>query len=100
MADLPIPEPPGFSDLTKAEQIRYLQALWDRIADQPGEQRRRATSSSPRNGSRPTGAIRAELDRRMTSSIDSRRNRRDDLSARRGTGGRSGCRGSLRLVSE
>src|SRR5207249_4521358 len=37
MPDLPIPEPPGFSDLTKAEQIRYLQALWDRIADQPGE---------------------------------------------------------------
>ena len=37
MADLPLPEPPGFSDLTKAEQIRYLQALWDRIADQPGE---------------------------------------------------------------
>jgi putative addiction module component (TIGR02574 family) len=37
MADLPIPEPPGFSDLTKAEQIRYLQALWDRITDQPGE---------------------------------------------------------------
>jgi putative addiction module component (TIGR02574 family) len=37
MADLPLPEPPGFSDLTKAEQIRYLQGLWDRIADQPGE---------------------------------------------------------------
>jgi putative addiction module component (TIGR02574 family) len=35
MADLPVPEPPGFSDLTKAEQIRYLQALWDKIADQP-----------------------------------------------------------------
>jgi len=32
-----IPDPPGFSDLTKAEQIRYLQALWDRIAGQPGE---------------------------------------------------------------
>jgi len=32
-----IPEPPGFSDLTKEEQIRYLEALWDRIADQPGE---------------------------------------------------------------
>lgn len=32
-----IPGPPGFGDLTKAEQIRYLQALWDRIADQPGE---------------------------------------------------------------
>lgn len=32
-----IPEPPGFSELTKEEQIRYLEALWDRIADQPGE---------------------------------------------------------------
>ncbi len=32
-----IPDPPGFSELTKADQIRYLQALWDRIADQPGE---------------------------------------------------------------
>ena len=28
-----IPEPPGFGELSKAEQIRYLQALWDRIAD-------------------------------------------------------------------
>ncbi|MBM4329499.1 MAG: addiction module protein [Deltaproteobacteria bacterium] len=32
-----IPDPPGFSDLSKAEQIRYLQALWDRIAEKPGE---------------------------------------------------------------
>jgi putative addiction module component (TIGR02574 family) len=32
-----IPEPPGFSKLSKAEQIRYLQALWDRIAERPGE---------------------------------------------------------------
>ena len=32
-----IPEPMGFSDLSKAEQIRYLQALWDRIAERPGE---------------------------------------------------------------
>ncbi len=32
-----IPEPTGFSDLSKAEQVRYLQALWDRIADTPGE---------------------------------------------------------------
>jgi hypothetical protein len=32
-----IPEPVGFSDLSKANQIRYLQALWERIADRPGK---------------------------------------------------------------
>ena len=31
------PEPPGFSNLSKAEQIRYLQTLWDRIAESPGD---------------------------------------------------------------
>lgn len=32
-----ISEPAGFNDLSKAEQIFYLQALWDRIAERPGE---------------------------------------------------------------
>ena len=32
-----IPEPPGFAELSKSEQVRYLQALWDRIAELPGE---------------------------------------------------------------
>ena len=32
-----IPEPPGFAELSKAEQVRYLQDLWDRIAQRPGE---------------------------------------------------------------
>ncbi|MBI3013680.1 MAG: addiction module protein [Candidatus Tectomicrobia bacterium] len=32
-----IPEPPGFSKLSKAEQICYLQVLWDRIVESPGE---------------------------------------------------------------
>lgn len=32
-----IPEPAGFADLSKAEQVRYVQALWDRIADHPAE---------------------------------------------------------------
>jgi putative addiction module component (TIGR02574 family) len=32
-----IPEPAGFADLSKSEQVRYLQALWDRIAEQPTE---------------------------------------------------------------
>ena len=35
MEQLSIPDPPGFSDLSKAEQIRYLQALWDRISKNP-----------------------------------------------------------------
>jgi putative addiction module component (TIGR02574 family) len=37
MENTSIPEPPGFSQLTKLEQIRYLQALWDRIAENPNE---------------------------------------------------------------
>ena len=32
-----IPERTEFSGLSKAEQIRYLQALWDGIADRPGD---------------------------------------------------------------
>lgn len=32
-----IPEPRGFAELSKAEQVRYLQALWDRIAERPGD---------------------------------------------------------------
>ncbi|MEW6352518.1 MAG: addiction module protein [Thermodesulfobacteriota bacterium] len=32
-----IPDPPGFNDLSKGEQIRYLQGLWDRIVEEPGE---------------------------------------------------------------
>ena len=30
-------EPPGFESLTKAEQVRYLQDLWDRVSDQTSE---------------------------------------------------------------
>jgi hypothetical protein len=32
-----IPEPPGFAELSKAEQVRYVQHLWDRIAEKPEE---------------------------------------------------------------
>lgn len=32
-----ISEPPGFAELSKAEKVRYLQDLWDRIAEQPGD---------------------------------------------------------------
>lgn len=37
MERTPISEPPGFSNLSKAEQIRYLQALWDHISENPSE---------------------------------------------------------------
>ena len=37
MAQTKISEPAGFSQLSKGEQIRYLQALWDRIAERPDE---------------------------------------------------------------
>lgn len=37
MAQPTLPDPPGFDLLSKAEQIRYLARLWDRIVDQPGE---------------------------------------------------------------
>ena len=29
--------PPGFNQLPKAEQVRYLQALWDQISANPEE---------------------------------------------------------------
>lgn len=32
-----VPVPPGFSKMSKAEQVLYLQALWDQIAASPGE---------------------------------------------------------------
>jgi putative addiction module component (TIGR02574 family) len=32
-----IPEPPGFSELSKEEQVLYVQALWDRIFEEPGD---------------------------------------------------------------
>ncbi|MGH7805081.1 MAG: addiction module protein, partial [Candidatus Binatia bacterium] len=31
-ASVEIPEPPGFEKLSKTEQIRYVQGLWDRIS--------------------------------------------------------------------
>jgi putative addiction module component (TIGR02574 family) len=30
-------EPAGFSSLSKPEQVRYLQALWDSISEKPGQ---------------------------------------------------------------
>jgi putative addiction module component (TIGR02574 family) len=37
MNHISIPEPPGFANLSKAEQIRYLQALWNRISVNPDD---------------------------------------------------------------
>jgi len=32
-----IQTPSGFKNLTKAEQVRYLQTLWDQISEHPDE---------------------------------------------------------------
>lgn len=37
MERITISDPPGFAGLSKGEQVRYLQALWDRISETPGE---------------------------------------------------------------
>lgn len=37
MSDSSIQTPPGFSELSKAEQVEYLQLLWDQISQQPDE---------------------------------------------------------------
>lgn len=37
MFEASTPEPPGFSHMSKAEQIRYLQALWNHISEQSDE---------------------------------------------------------------
>jgi hypothetical protein len=36
MPETSVPTPPGFDVLSKAEQVRYLQALWDQISEDPG----------------------------------------------------------------
>jgi hypothetical protein len=35
MPETSVPIPPGFDALSKAEQVRYLQALWDQISEGP-----------------------------------------------------------------
>jgi hypothetical protein len=37
MPEPSIETPPGFNQLPKAEQVRYLQALWDQISTNPDE---------------------------------------------------------------
>ena len=37
MPETSLTTPPGFAELSKAEQVRYLQSLWDQISEQPEE---------------------------------------------------------------
>ena len=37
MPETSIRTPSGFDQLSKAEQVRYLQALWDQISEHPDE---------------------------------------------------------------
>lgn len=37
MPETSLPTPPGFTELPKIEQVRYLQALWDQISAHPDE---------------------------------------------------------------
>ena len=37
MPETPIQTPPGFAELSKIEQVKYVQALWDQITDQEDE---------------------------------------------------------------
>src|SRR5262249_45953418 len=37
MPETSIQIPTGFSQLSKAEQVRYIQALWDQISERPEE---------------------------------------------------------------
>jgi hypothetical protein len=63
-----IPGPPGFSNLSKVEQVRYLQALWNRIAENPSEVPvPDAHSKLPSNALRSTDAIRTRCGRPATS---------------------------------
>jgi Putative addiction module component len=36
MPETSVPTPPGFDALSKAEQVRYLQRLWDQISEDSG----------------------------------------------------------------
>ena len=32
-----IPEPPGYAELSKEEKVRYIQNLWDQLAELPDD---------------------------------------------------------------
>lgn len=54
MTHPPISDPPGFDELSKPEQIRYLEALWDRISqndvDIPIPENHLEIAEQPANG--------------------------------------------------
>ena len=67
--------PPGFDDLSTAEQIDYLQSLWERIAATPEQvpvpdwhldviRERRAASG----GGRPWQTVRKEIEQKLRES--------------------------------
>jgi hypothetical protein len=37
MPETSIPTPPGFAQLSKTDQVKYLQSLWDQISERPDE---------------------------------------------------------------
>jgi hypothetical protein len=81
MPETSLPTSPGFNALSKAEQVRYLQALWDQISEDPDtlpvpeSHLRLAEERLKRYRQDPTGAHSAfeVLDRLAdTSSADSK----------------------------
>jgi len=37
MPETSIPTPPGFAQLSKTDQVKYLQSLWNQISERPDE---------------------------------------------------------------
>ena len=37
MPETLLPIPPSFTELSKAEQVKYIQSLWDQISERPDE---------------------------------------------------------------
>ena len=73
---LRVPNPPaGFDDLSPAEKVAYLQALWDRVAENPDsisipDWHRQVIEQRLAAGNQPTRAwdeIREELRSRLRS---------------------------------
>ena len=61
-----IPEPPGFAQPSKAEQVKYLQDQWTELSRARASCRfRKATCNSPRNASLNTGVTLAGLAQHM-----------------------------------